>query len=439
MTPDTHFAENDGVSIAYQVFGEGPQDLVYIPGWLSNLDSFWEEPTVARFYRSLSKVARIILIDRRGTGLSDRVSPPTLEEQIDDVSAVMDAVGSEKAALLGNSEGGSMCILFAASHPERTSSLILVGSNAKWTRDDDNPMGADPNEVESWFSQVEKEWGGPISIDALTPSMSHDEVYRRWWAKFLRSSASKADAIALLRMTVDTDLRAVLPTIKVPTLVLQARDDQANAFERGIDLADRIPGSTFVEMNCCDHAPWGNCSEAIVREIQKFLGKKQEPQVYDRLLTTVLFTDIADSTRLAAEMGDARWTDLLHEHHRKVRHELEVYRGKEVKTTGDGFHATFDGPGRAIHCAVAIRESTRQLGLELRFGIHTGECEIRGDTLEGLAIHFAARLSGMAQAGNILVSRTVKDLVAGSGIEFDDFGVHALKGIPDEYQLFLVT
>ena len=350
----------------------------------------------------------------------------------------MDAAGSERAAFLGNSEGGSMCILFAASHPDRATSLILIGSNAKWTRDDDNPMGADRGETERWFSQVEKEWGGPISIEPLTPSMAHDEKYRRWWAKFLRSSASKADAIALLRMSMDTDLRPVLPTISVPTLVLQAKDDRSNTFERGRDLAERIPGSIFVEMDCCDHAPWGNCSETIVREVQKFLGEKAGPRVTDRVLTTVVFTDIVDSTKLAADMGDTKWSDLLEEHHKKIRHELEVFRGHEVKTTGDGFHATFDGPGRAVQCADAIRESTRELGLNLRIGIHTGECEIRGDSLEGLAIHMAARVAGMASAGDIVVSRTVKDLVAGSGIGFEDFGSHALKGIPDEHQLFLV-
>ena len=439
MTPETHFAENDGVSIAYQVFGDGPQDLVYIPGWLSNLDIFWEEPTVARFYRALSNVARVILIDRRGTGLSDRVSPPTLEEQIDDVSAVMDAVGSDRAAFMGNSEGGSMCMLFAASHPERTTALILVGSNAKWIKTDDFPLGAERADVENWFSQVENDWGGPISIEPLSPTLAQDENYRRWWAKFLRSGASKADAIALLRMCVDTDLRPVLPTIKVPTLVLQAKNDASNPLAQGQDLASRIPGSKLVEMEGRDHVPWGDCFDTIIHEVQKLIGHKPNAPVTDRVLATVLFTDIVGSTKLAADMGDTKWSDLLEEHHKRIRHELEVFRGHEVKTTGDGFHATFDGPGRSIQCAAAIRESTRQLGLDLRIGIHTGECEIRGGALEGLAIHLAARVSGLAASGEIVVSRTVKDLVAGSGIEFEDFGMHALKGIADEHQLFRVT
>ena len=280
---------------------------------------------------------------------------------------------------------------------------------------------------------------GPISIEPLSPTMAQDENYRRWWAKFLRSGASKADAIALLRMCVDTDLRPILSTIKVPALVLQAKDDRSNSLAQGQDLARRIPGSRLVEMDGCDHVPWGDCCDQIIQEVQKFIGKKPEAPVTDRVLATVLFTDIVGSTELAAEMGDTKWSDLLEDHHKRIRHELAVFRGHEVKTTGDGFHATFDGPGRAIQCAAVIRESTRQLGLNLRIGIHTGECEIRGESLEGLAIHLAARVSGMAAAGDIVVSRTVRDLVAGSGIEFEDFGVHSLKGIPGEHQLFRVT
>lgn len=258
-------------------------------------------------------------------------------------------------------------------------------------------------------------------------------------AKFYRSSASKADAIALLRMGEDIDLRAVLPSINVPTLVLQAIGDLTNPLELGHDLAHRIPNAKIVEMNCDDHVPWGSCNDPIVREIQNFLGKERKAYVSDRVLTTVLFTDIVDSTRLAADLGDVKWSDLLEEHHKSVRHELEIFRGHEVKTTGDGFHATFDGPARAIQCAVAIRESTNRLGLNLRIGIHTGECEVRGKSLEGVAIHVAARVSGMAVGRDILVSRTVKDLVSGSDIEFEDFGTHALKGIPDEHQLFKVV
>jgi class 3 adenylate cyclase/pimeloyl-ACP methyl ester carboxylesterase len=438
MTPETHFAENDGVSIAYQVFGEGPKDLLYIPGWISNLDIFWEEPRVARFFLALAQFSRVIVIDRRGTGLSDRVAPPTLEVQMGDVTAVMDAAGSRRAALLGNSEGGSMCVLFAATHPERTTALITIGGYAKWIKSDDYPYGSEPDEAEKWFAQVENEWGGPIGIDMTTPSLAKDEKHRHWLAKFFRSSASKADAIALLRMGAEIDLRAVLPSVNVPTLVLQAKDDLTNSLESGRDLARRIPKAKLVELDSGDHSPWGSGSHAIIQAIQNFLGEGEQTFVTDRVLTTVLFTDIVDSTQLANGLGDVNWSDLLEGHHEAVRRELEIFRGHEVKTTGDGFHATFDGPARSIQCAIAIRESTRRLGLNVRIGIHTGECEIRRESLEGVAIHIAARVSGMAAGGDILVSRTVKDLVAGSGIEFEDTGTHTLKGVPDTHQLFRV-
>lgn len=439
MTPETHFAENDGVSIAYQVFGDGRQDLIYIPGWLSNLDIFWDEPRVARFLLSLAQFSRVIVIDRRGTGLSDRVAPPTLEVQMDDVTAVMDAAGSMRAAFLGNSEGGSMCALFAATYPERTTALITVGGYAKWIKSDDYPYGTEREEAEQWFQQVEKEWGGPIAVEFTTPSLANDEKHRQWVAKAYRSSASKTDAIALLKMGADIDLRAVLPSINVPTLVLQAKEDLTTSLESGRDFASRIPNAKLVEINCRDHVPWGDCSEVITREIRTFLGEGERGHVTDRILTTVLFTDIVDSTQLANDFGDEKWSDLLEGHHAAVRRELEIFRGHEVKTTGDGFHATFDGPARAVQCANAIRQTTRRLGLSLRIGIHTGECEIRGDSLEGVAIHMAARVSGMAAGGDILVSRTVKDLVAGSGIEFEDYGTHSFKGIPDEQQIYRVA
>ena len=439
MTPETQFAQNQEVTIAYQVFGDGPNDLLIIPGWLSNLDIFWEEPRVVRFFLALASFSRVIIIDRRGTGLSDRVAPPTIEIQMDDVIAVMDAANSKSATLLGYSEGAQMCTLFAATYPERTTSLIVVGGSAKTVKSDDYPIGPDRADIEFWFTEVEKEWGGPIAIDSLTPSLVNDEKHRRWLAKFFRSSASKADAIALLKMGLGIDLRAVLPSISAPTLVLHAQGDLTCHIDRGRDLANRIPNAKFVEMECSDHAPYGSCSDRIVREIEAFLGNGQKAYVTDRVLTTVLFTDIVDSTKLAVDMGDVIWSDLLEEHHEAVRHALEIFRGHEVKTTGDGFHATFDGPARAIQCAAAIRESTRRLGLNLRIGVHTGECEIRGESLEGMAIHVAARVSAMAPGGDILVSRTVKDLVSGSGIEFDDFGTHSLKGITDEYQLFKVS
>ncbi|MBT8437631.1 MAG: adenylate/guanylate cyclase domain-containing protein [Gammaproteobacteria bacterium] len=439
MTPETHFAENDGVNIAYQVFGEGPGDLVFIHGLFSNLDLLWEEPRVARFLLALGRLARVILIDRRGTGLSDRVTPPTFEEQMDDIRTVMDAAGSGEACFLGYSEGGCMGALFAATHPERTSSLITIGSYARWAEDEGFPHGTPRKEIEDWFEILEREWGEAVSIEYTSPTLANDEQYRHWLAKFYRSSANKKDALALMKTALDMDLRAILPTISAPALVLQATRDLVTPLESGRDFANRIPGAQLVEIDSDDHSPWASCNDDILREIGRFLGETSGTRVIDRVLATVLFTDIVDSTKLAAEMGDQKWSDLLEEHHKMIRHELEIFHGHEVKTTGDGFHATFDGPARAIHCADAIRNSTRQLGLNLRIGIHIGECEKRGEVLEGVAIHIAARVSAMASGGDILVSRTVKDLVAGSGIEFEDFGTHALKGIPDEHQIFRVT
>ena len=438
MTPETHFAENDGVNIAYQVFGNGPGDMVFIHGMFSNLDILWEEPRVARFLLALGRLARVIIIDRRGTGLSDRVAPPAFEVNLDDICAVMDAAGSSQACLVGYSEGACICALFAATYPERTRSLITIGGYARWAKSDDFPYGTEREEIEQWFEIVEQQWGKALSIEFTSPTLVDDEQYRHWMARFFRSSASKSDALALYRTALDMDLRAVLPAISAPTLVLQSSRDLTTPLESGRDFAGRIPGAELIEIDSDDHSPWASCSEAILHEIERFLGEASGTQVIDRVLVTVLFTDIVDSTKLAAELGDLKWSDLLEDHHKKIRHELEIFRGHEVKTTGDGFHATFDGPARAIQCADAIRDSTRQLGLNLRIGVHTGECEIRGESLEGVAIHMAARISGMAAGGDILVSRTVKDLVAGSGIEFENIGTYTLKGIPDEHQIFKV-
>lgn len=439
MTPETHFTESDGVSIAYQVFGDGPVDLVFIHGMFSNLDILWEEPRVARFLMELGRLARVILFDRRGTGLSDRVTPPTFEVHIDDIRAVMDAAGSKQACMLGYSEGACIGALFAASCPERTHSLITIGGYARWSETSDFPHGSKREEIEEWFKILEHDWGKAVAIEYTAPSLANDEQYYRWMSKFFRSSANKTDALAMFKSALDMDLRAVLPAISVPTLVLQATRDLTTPLESGRDFAARIPSAEIVEIDSEDHSPWASCSEDILREIKKFLGEPSATRVIDRVLVTVLFTDIVDSTRLAAELGDQRWSDLLEDHHKLIRRQLDIFRGHEVKTTGDGFHATFDGPARAILCADAIRASTHQLGLDLRIGIHTGECEIRGESLEGIAIHIAARVSAIAAGGEILVSRTVKDIVSGSGIEFEDIGTHTLKGIPEDHQLFKVS
>ena len=439
MTPETHFAQNGSVNIAYQVFGEGPSDLVIIPGWLSNLDLFWEEPIVARFFLGLARFSRVILIDKRGTGLSDRVAPPSLEIQMDDVKAVMDAAKSKRASLLGYSEGGTMCMLFAATYPDRTLSIILIGAYACLKKSNNCSYGFSEEESNHWINLIEKEWGTPIAIDEIAPSLANDERFRRWLAKYYRSSASKTDAAAMEKMSKAIDIRPILKTIRTPTLVLHSIGDLVAPIEAGRDLAKQIPNAKMIELDSNDHVPYVACPDVIIHEVQQFIGGKQQANIADRVLATILFTDIVDSTRTAASMGDLSWHDLLDEHHATIRRQLVIYRGQEVRSTGDGFFITFDGPARAIQCAIAIRESIGQLGLSLRQGVHTGECEIRDDKLEGLAIHIAARVSAEAGNGQIFTSNTVRDLVAGSGIKFAEHGLCKLKGVPNRVPLFEVV
>jgi pimeloyl-ACP methyl ester carboxylesterase len=440
MIPETHYARANSIHIAYQVFGGGPVDLVLVPGWVSHIDVFWDEPIAARFLLGLAEFSRVILFDKRGTGLSDRVTDtPSLEERMDDVRSVMDEVGSRKAALAGYSEGGPMCILFAATYPERTEALITIGSFPRRQYAADYPFGIPEDKAGEFFEMVETQWGGPLDIDRRAPTLSTDQRFCNWWGRFLRASASPAAANALQRANAQIDVRAVLSSVRVPTLILHAIRDRIIPVDASRFMARQIQDAKLVEIDADDHLPFGDGAESIVSEIERFLIGKQKISKIDRVISTVMFTDIIDSTRLAEKLGDKHWRDLLDAHHKAVRQELAIYRGKEVKTTGDGFHATFDGPARAIQCAEAIHDSTHQLGLDLRIGIHTGECEIREDSLEGVAIHIAARVAGIATSGDTVVSRTVKDLVAGSGIEFKDFGTYELKGIPDEYQVFKVA
>jgi pimeloyl-ACP methyl ester carboxylesterase len=440
MVPETKYARSGDVNVAYQIVGDGPLDLVLVPGWVSNIDVFWEEPKVARFLRGLAGYARLILFDKRGTGLSDRVTDtPTLEERMDDVRAVMDAAGSERAALVGYSEGGPMCALFAATYPERTTALVMIGSYARRYRAPDYLMGPEPAEMEAFIASVEQCWGTPFALEARAPSALGDERFRQWWARYLRMSASPAAASALTRANWQIDVRHVLPTIRVPTLVLHATGDLTVEVEHGRYLAAHIPGAELVEFESDDHLPWLVGSETILRTIQEFLTGAPPVAISDRILCTIMFTDIVGSTEAAVAHGDQDWTDLLDAHHDAIRIELEAFHGREINTTGDGFVAVFDGPARAIQCAVAAREAVRRLGLDIRVGLHTGECEVDGDTLTGVALHVAARVSALAPSREVLVSRTVKDLVAGSGIAFEDFGVHDLKGVPDDWQLYRVV
>ena len=440
MVPQTRYAKSGGVSIAYQVIGNGPIDLVLVPGWVSNLDVFWEEPRLERLLTRLASFSRLILFDKRGTGLSDRVADmPSLEVRMDDVRAVMDAVGSERAALFGYSEGGAMCILFAATYPDRASALILGGAFARRTSAPDYPWAPAAEQQLAAIEQIEADWGGSVGIEARSPSLADDARYRQWWARWLRSSASPAAATTLMRMNMEIDVRHVLPAVRVPTLILHSINDRLIDIGASRYMAAHIPGAKLVEMSGIDHIPWGSDSELIVDEIEEFLTGARRGAEPDRVLATVLFTDIVGATERASRVGDRNWHDLLDSHHALVRRELERFRGREIDTAGDGFLATFDGPARAVRCACSISEGVRALGLEIRAGLHTGECELMGDKLGGIAVHTGARVAAEANAGEVLVSSTVKDLVAGSGLAFRDRGLQSLKGIPGEWRLFAVT
>lgn len=441
IVPTTRYARSGDLQIAYQVVGEGPIDLVYVPGWVSNIEVSWEHPGLAHFYERLASFARLILFDKRGTGLSDRVhhdALPTLEQRVDDLTAVMDEVGSERAALFGHSEGGNMCVLFAATRPERTRALVTYGIYAKRIPSADYPWAPSPEAREEWLRSVENEWGTPVDLATIAPSVADDPSFRRWWARYLRMSAGPSAAAALGRMNTQIDLTAVLPSIRVPTLVLHRVGDRDVQIEEARYIADRIPSARLVELPGEDHLFFTSGLDDMLDEIETFLTGTTAGGAADRTLATVLFTDIVDSTALATRIGDHSWRQLLELHNGMVRRNLHRWRGVERKTTGDGFLATFDGPARAIRCARAIREEAAVTGLAIRAGLHTGECELMGDDVGGIAVHIASRVLDEAGAGEVLVSRTVKDLVAGSGIEFVNRGTRELKGIEDRWDLYLV-
>jgi pimeloyl-ACP methyl ester carboxylesterase len=440
MAPETLYTRCGSINIAYQVVGEGPIDMVLVPGWVTNVDVFWEEPKFARFLRRLASFSRLILFDKRGTGLSDRVTDtPMLEERMEDVQAVMKAAGSTSAALMGYSEGGPMCALFAATYPEKTRALIVIGGYARRTQTADYPIGPDAAEVERFINAIEENWGRPFTIEDRAPSMAQDEQFRAWWSRFLRMSASPSAAVALTRANMEIDVRNILSSVRVPTLLLHTTGDRAVSIDHSRYMAGRIPGAKLIEIEAGDHLPFLDGSDAILDAIEVFLTGAKHVGVTDRVLCTIMFTDIVESTRLIAQRGDRQWRDLLANHDEAVRAELSAFKGREVNTTGDGFVATFDGPARAVQCASAIVDATRQLGIDVRAGVHTGECEVQASKLSGLAFHIASRVSDLAPARAVLVSRTVKDLVAGSGLRFQDFGVHSLKGVPDEWQLYRVV
>jgi class 3 adenylate cyclase len=433
--PQTRYTKSGDVNIAYQVMGDGPLDLVLVPGFISHLENDWDEPRSARFLERMASFSRLIRFDKRGTGLSDRPGGlPDLETRMDDVRAVMDAASSSRAALFGYSEGGPMSILFAATYPDRISALTLYGTYAKRSDpDEDYPWCPTAAEREATAEQIELSWGAESDLGTMAPSA--DEEMVRWWRARARASASPGAERDLILMNSQIDVRAVLPTIRVPTLVIHRRGDRDAALEEGRYIAERIQDARFVELEGEDHVPFLD-PDQILDEIEEFLTGERRPPDPDRVLATVLFTDIVASTERAAEMGDARWRDLLDKHDDVVAAEIERFQGRRVKTTGDGVMATFDGPARAVRAAGAITRAASGLGMEVRAGVHAGEVERRGEDIGGIAVHLAARVMAQARPGEVLVSRTVRDLVAGSGIEFEDRGGHTLKGIPDEWRLF---
>ena len=437
--PKTEYARSGNLHIAYQVVGQGPLDLVYVPGWVSHVELAWEEPTLARFLNRLASFSRLLVFDKRGTGLSDRVplaELPPLEERMDDLRAVMDAAGSERAAVFGFSEGGNLSALFAATYPERTTSLLLFGTFAKRLRSPDYPWAPTAEEREAAYAEVERDWGGSAGIEQYVPSMLNDEPFMRRLGAYFRSAASPGAALALLRMNTGIDIRHVLPAIHVPTLVMHRSGDRSANVEESRWMAKQIPEARFVELDGEDHMPWVGDQDAILDEVQEFVTGDRPAREPDRVLATVLVTDIVGSTRLATQLGDRAWSELLTRHQAIVRKELASYRGREVDTAGDGFLATFDGPARAVGCACRIRDALRALGIDIRAGLHTGEIELSGDQVRGIAVHTGARIAAAAQPGEILVSSTITDLVSGSGIRFEDRGLHALKDIPRQWQLF---
>jgi class 3 adenylate cyclase len=438
--PETRYARSGDVNIAYQVFGAGALDLVYVPGWVSHVEEAWEDPELAALLRRLGSFARVIVFDKRGTGLSDRVPVerlPTLEERMDDVRAVMDAAGSRRAALFGASEGGNMSLLFAATYPDRTTALVTFGIYAKRIWSEDYPWAPRPAERAAEIESVEREWGR-IDLSGIAPGASPETNERL--ARYMRHSASPGAAAALLRMNTQIDVREVLPSIRVPTLMLQRVGDRDVHIDEARWIASRIPGARLVELPGDMHIQWLGETEEFLGEIEEFLTGVRPTHVPDRVLATVVFTDLVGSTETAVRLGDEQWGELLIRHHELVRRELAHHRGIEVDTAGDGFMARFDGPARAIRCACAIVEGVRtELGLDVRAGIHTGECELVGEKVAGIAVHTGARVAALAQPGEVVVSSTVRDLVAGSGIDFTDRGRTELKGVPGEWQLWSVS
>jgi class 3 adenylate cyclase/pimeloyl-ACP methyl ester carboxylesterase len=437
--PVTRYAESGDVLVAYQELGDADLDLVYCAEFWHSIEAQWMEPRFESFLRRLASFSRLICFDQRGTGLSDPVSSselPTLEQWMDDVRAVMDAADSERAALLGSGGGGLMSMLFAASHPERTSALVLWNPYARLTRAPDYPWGTTPDYEREFVERMRAGWGRGVVADDVAPSAANEPGFREWWARYERLGTRAGAIVAIRHMLQHVDVRHVLPSIQAPTLILSRTGNRLIDVGHGRYLADHIPGAQYIELPGEDHLPFTGDAEVILDEIEEFLTGFRHGGETDRVLATVLFTDVVESTERAAELGDRRWRELIDRHDEAIRRVLARFRGREIDTAGDGFLATFDGPGRAVRAAQAIVDAVGELGLEVRAGLHTGEVELAGADVRGIAVHIGARVSAEAVPGEVLVSSTVKDLVAGSGIEFEDRGRHSLKGVPGEWHLY---
>jgi class 3 adenylate cyclase len=440
VAPAARYAKSGDTNIAYVTHGDGPLDLIWVPTWISQCEHLFEEPSIAAAFDRIASFARVIVFDRRGSGLSDpMLGAPTLEEQMDDVLAVMAAAGSERAAVVGSLEGGPMAALFAATHPDRTQALVLYATFARatWAPDYDWAWPAEERDENS--ALLAGHWGEGLVAGGVAPSRQDDPDFMEWAGRLERLAASPATIKRILGLIGEFDVRHVLPSIRVPTLVAHRKDDPFIKIQHSRYLAEHIPGARYLELEGSDNLFAVGDTEAFVGEVEEFLTGTRHEREPDRMLATVLFTDICSSTERAAQLGDARWRDLLERHDSLFRRALERHRGREIKRTGDGFLATFDGPARAIRCAGSIAEGVRQLGIEIRSGLHTGECEVMNGDVGGLAVHIGARVMGAAGPGEVLVSSTVKDLVVGSGIEFEDRGARELKGVPGDWRLFAVA
>lgn len=430
--PETHYVQNGDVNIAYQTVGEGDLDIVFVMGWVSHLEYFWKEPHFAAFLNRLASFSRLILFDKRGTGLSDRVPNkdlPTLEQRMDDVRCVMDTVDSERAVLIGVSEGGPMCSLFAATYPERTTALVMIGTYAKRIWEEDYPWGVSPEDREKFFEMMRRDWGKPVGIEERAPSLANDEAFRDWWATYLRMGASPGAAVALTKMNAEIDVRNVLPTIRVPSLVIHRSGDMCLKVEEGRFVASKIPACKYVELGGIDHLPFVGNQDEILDEIKEFLTGVRHAEEYDRVLATVMNIKIVSPA-----------TDKLIENSRNyVSRQIELFKGREISFDENGVLATFDGPARAIRCASAISNSARRLDIKVKTGLHTGECDVVGEKYSGFAVNLAEKIADESATGEILVSRTVKDLVAGSGILFEEYGAKNFDETHGEWRIFRVS